>query len=347
MKAIQIVAPGRLELTEKLSRPLCAWEVRVAVAASCVCGSDLKNISAPVLVPQVPGHEFSGVVIEVSTEAESLCQVGDRVTAFPMIGCMKCADCKNSRFRDCVDKLSIGFQLAGSFAEEVIVDSRLVVSLSDGLTYEQGALIEHLSCGYRLAKEIVSHQLQADAHIVLIGDGPIALADLQALRLFGYPNVTLIGKHPLRMGMARRLGAFRVLHLSEIEAVVGRKILPLVDAIIMAAPAEQTLNQLLPLLRPEGLVFPQVSIKSPSILRSLKESKSVFGRAFAYEIGDFTEVMSLIQEGRLESESLITDRIDLLEFVGKFSAMKQHGNRSKTVIINKKLNEIVEGRGHE
>ena len=342
MKAIQIIAPDRLELTEMPSRPLRAREVRIAVAATCLCGSDLKNIGNPVLMPQVPGHEFSGVVVEVSTQARDTVRVGDRVTVFPMLTCMKCAECRRSRFRDCVQKLSLGFQLPGSFAEEVIVEWRQVIHLTDRLTYEQGALVEHLCCGYRLAKEIFGYQLPVDSHIVIIGDGPIALADLQALRLFGHRNITLIGKHSLRMGMARKFGAARVLDLSEIDATTETKSLSLVDVIVMAASADETLNQLLCLLRPRGLVFPQTSIKRPSILRYLKEAEIVLGRAFAYDIGDFTEMMDLIKGGKVDTESLITNRIDLLELAEEFPTFRQKANRLKTVIMNQRLNEICE-----
>lgn len=350
MKAIQVVAPGRLELMELPSRLLKAWEVRIVVASTCVCGSDLKNIRAPVQVPQVLGHEFSGVVVEASPEAKEKLSFGSRVTAFPMIACLECSDCRCGRFRDCARKLSLGFQLPGSFAEEVIVDSRLVVPLADGLTYEQGALVEHLCCGYRVAKEIVSHQVPGDAHIVLIGDGPIALADLQALSLFGYRNITLIGKHSLRMAVAKKLGANRVLALSEVGAAVENRSLAAVDVCVMSASAEQTLQHLLLLLMPRALVFPQTRIRNATLLRYLEDHGVVFGRAFAYEVGDFYEVIGLIKNGKLLTSFLLTNRVDLLQFVEMFPTILKKHEHLKTVIVNRRLNEIVEnyrGASHE
>ena len=342
MKAIQIVAPDRLALTEIPSRPLRAWEARIVVASTCICGSDLKNIHAPVLVPQVPGHEFSGVIVEVSPETQGTLRVGDRVTAFPMMACMQCADCCDGRLRDCAHKLSLGFQLPGAFAEEVIVDSRLVVPLPDELTYDQGALVEHLCCGYRLAKECVKHNLPADSHIVIIGDGPIALADLQAMGLSGYRNITLIGKHRLRMDMALELGASRILAASEIVTSMENKYLAPVDACIMAAPAEQSLEQLLPLLKSHALVFPQTRIKSAAILRHLNDVGIGLGRAFAYELGDFGKVMELVKKGTLHTSTLITNRIDLLDLAEQLPTIRQNYNRAKTVAVNHRLEEIVE-----
>ena len=342
VQAIQIVAPGRLALVELPSRPLRPREVRIAVASACVCGSDLKNIAAPVLVPQVPGHEFSGVVVEVSPETPAALKVGARVTAFPMMVCMQCADCRDNRLRDCAHKLSLGFQLPGAFAEEVIVDSRLVVPLPDTLTYDQGALVEHLCCGHRLAKEFAKHKLAADSHIVIIGDGPIALADVQAGRIAGYRRMTLIGKHRQRMEMARKLGASGIFPASDIDAIVKNRALTPIDACILAAPAEQTLAQLLPLLKSSAVVFPQTRVKNPEILRHMSAAGMVLGRAFAYELADFAEVIGLIENGTLDTTGLITNRIDLLHFAEEFPAIVHKENHCKTAVINHRLEAVIE-----
>src|SRR5581483_3528327 len=101
MKALQLVAPGTLALRELPLRQLGTHEVRVKVAVSCVCGSDLKNSKNPIVLPQVPGHEFSGRVIEIGADSLGKLAIGDRITAFPMIGCMRCTACRAGRFRDC------------------------------------------------------------------------------------------------------------------------------------------------------------------------------------------------------------------------------------------------------
>ena len=77
-------------------------------------------------------------------------------------------------------------------------------------------------------------------------------------------------------------------------------------------------------------------------MRYLKEAEIVLGRAFAYDIGDFTEMMDLIKGGKVDTESLITNRIDLLELAEEFPTFRQKANRLKTVIMNQRLNEICE-----
>ncbi len=341
MRVVQIVAPSELEFTTVEPRPLRPWEVRIAVAVAAVCGSDLKVICDPSSTPMIPGHEFSGAIVEVTVEAQDRFYLGDRVTAFPMISCLTCSPCLEGMFRDCESKISLGFQLPGAFSEEIIVDSRFVIRLDSALSYEQGALVEHLCCGYRLAKEVVSHQLPPNAHIVLIGDGPIAMADLQMLLFFNYQNITLIGKHSLRLNLALKLGAKRALNFREAVSAIKNYNDPIIDVCIYSAPADETLNEVLPLIRSQGIVFPQTRIKGLDILSYLHNSSIRLGRAFAYEFGDFLIVMQLIRDERINTKLLISKRVTLSELPKSISTLHKSKNASKTIIINEYFDATI------
>jgi L-iditol 2-dehydrogenase len=101
MKVLRILNGNKLELVSKNQVALAPWEARLSVVMSLVCGSDLKNIALPSSVDRVPGHEFSGVVTEVSIEARNLLKIGERVSAFPMMPCHLCENCNMQIFRDC------------------------------------------------------------------------------------------------------------------------------------------------------------------------------------------------------------------------------------------------------
>jgi len=327
MKAILLTGPENLVVTELPSRALRSHEIRIKVAASCICGSDLRNLRHPVVLPQVPGHEFSGSVIELGPESSGKLKMGSRVTAFPMMSCMSCPACSSNDFRDCQSKKSLGFQLPGSFAEEVIVDERLAVPLPEGLSYEQGALVEHLCCGYRVAREIQDRQAGAESHIVIIGDGPIALADVQCLCALGFNNITVLGKHSLRLELARPLGAREAL-TAWVTPV------PAIDICVYAAPAEETLEKVIADMKPGGIVFPQTKITSEVILSRMASSGISTGRAFAYLLSDFDEVMTFIERGRLKTENLITTRLALLEVPENYSKFFDKGKHFKILITN-------------
>ena len=341
LKAVEITEPSKLVFKEFPSRPLKEYEIRIKVACTCVCGSDLKNIKNPVKVPQIPGHEFSGEVIETSFVSQNHFSLGKRVTVFPIMGCMKCSACEENNFRDCPKKKSLGFQLPGSFAEEIIVDERFVIPLQDGISYEQGALLEHLCCGYRLMKEISSKRQSSEpVHIVIIGDGPIALADLQVLKAHSYQNITLIGKHENRKKLAKKLGASRIINFT----YFGNRNcdLPPVDICILAADAEEILIHMIPLMMPSSIFYPQTRVKSSTIVEILKKSKISFGRAFAYLLTDFEEMMRLIEAGKINTDLLITTRVSLSEAVEKFNEFYENKNNIKTLIVNENCKSFFE-----
>jgi len=319
MKAIVISDSEKCSVEDVVSAPLKNHEVRVKVKVTCVCGSDLKNFKKPVQIPQIPGHEFSGVVTEIGPNSDGKIKIGERITAFPMMACLKCEACQSGRLRDCEKKLSLGFHLPGSFAEEVVIDERFAIPLIPSITFEQGALVEHICCGHRLSKEVKTHQSNRSAHIVVIGDGPIGLADIQALRAAGYNNITLLGKHDFRMSLALKLGATRAIKKWDSS-------LPKIDVCIHAALAPETMEALANSMNTDAIIFPQTSLA-----KKYPQFKS--GRAFAYSLSDFEEVMSLIENKTYKTDELITQRVSLEKFPEVLPTLFQKNNQFKTVLV--------------
>lgn len=326
MKAIRLVDINKLLLCDLPSRALREYEVRVKVMASGVCGSDLRNFKSASIAPQIPGHEFSGIIVEVRDDSGTL-RVGDRVTAFPMFGCCECTNCLEKNFRDCSSKKSLGFDIPGSFAQEVIIDSRFVVLLSDKISFEEGALVEHLSCGYRLAKEILTKYPDQETQITIIGDGAIALADLQSLKALGYTNLTLLGKHPNRMKFAENLGA-KILSEPQINKYFRTTVC------IFAAPAEKLLHLIIQNMEADSVVYEQSRILDPKIRESIKFQAVNLERAFAYEIQDFLEVMTWMESGKISLHSLVDLRIKLEELPTKFPLLLKKDSYIKALILS-------------
>lgn len=339
LQAIEIIAAGKLALKEVVSRPLRENEIRIEVAYCGVCGSDLKNILNPVQVPQIPGHEFSGKVVEVSDKVSQGIYVNDRVTAFPMMVCMHCKACQNGFYRDCPNKQSLGFQLPGAFAEEIIIDRRLAVKLEDYLSYEEGALIEHLCCGYRLMKEIEADTSDMkNIHIVIIGDGPIALADIQALKSQHYSNITLIGKHKNRTDLAKKLGAIKILHYDSL--IRTKNVLSPIDVCILAAEAaEQMLIPIMDLMKPSTVFYPQTRVKTDEVKELLAKKKIKIGKAFAYFIDDFKKVMELIKDKKIKTDILVTRCMPLSQVANEVPSLYEKENNIKILIKNEQFKD--------
>lgn len=337
MKVLKIASGNKIAVAQTESVKLNPWELRISVALSCICGSDMKSIATPKYENQTPGHEFAGVVSELSVHAADSFNIGDRVTAFPMVPCHLCSNCANKNFRDCDAKKSIGFDLQGSFAEELVVDSRMVIKLPKDLTMSQGALLEHLCCGYRLADDFVNSNIDLDSRIAILGDGPIGLADLQMLILRGYTNLSLYGKYPFRLQFASALGAQEAININALDSynVIDSQH---IDVCIVASPADLLIKKLLSKFYRGGYIFEQTKISDPELRSSLISIGSKMTRAFAYQIGDFTEVMKLIIRGDINTSKLITSKFSLDEVALTYpSLLGKHENIKVAVISNSDL----------
>lgn len=333
MHAIQIKAPGKIEYISCDSTPLKKGEVRIEVAVAAVCGSDIKNIQNPQQLPMIPGHEFSGRVVEIGEDVNEVLKIGDRVTIFPMISCMDCEACNEKRFRDCEKKIGVGFNRSGAFATEVNIDSRFVIPISDDITFEQGALLEHLCCGYRLTQEIINSNKSNGSQILIIGDGPIALADLQFLKNANYNHIFVIGKRKSRLEIFLEMGAEKVFDIDELDALKSLSF----DICIFAAPADSVLSEILSSFKSDAIIYPQTRIRDNSIMDYIKHNGLVLGRAFAYYFEDFKVVMDLILNKQIKTDELISKKISLKEYVDSYSINPMEKERAKTLIFNEQF----------
>ena len=84
-----LVAPGKFEI-KQVPIPICGpSDVLVKVKRAGICGTDIhiyKGHFAAESIPLIPGHEFSGVVAAVGSEASSV-KVGTPVVADINVGC--------------------------------------------------------------------------------------------------------------------------------------------------------------------------------------------------------------------------------------------------------------------
>ena len=338
MKALRISSDNRLRLVVTNRVALAPWEARVSVAVSLVCGSDIKSIRSASSEDRIPGHEFSGVITEISSQASGILNVGDRVTAFPMMPCHSCLNCKKNDFRDCSFKESLGGEVwPGSFSSELIVDARMAVVLPRELSMEQGALLEHLCCAYRFAKEVTESGAHVDAHILIVGDGPIALGNLQMLRLEGYRKITVMGKHLRRLKLAKELGASSVFDVNEI-GFWGLLNQQKIDICVLSAPSEAMILNLSATFNYGASIIEQTRFLDDDLKQVLVSRGFVFRRAFAYHLSDFESVAQLIIAGLIKTDQLVTTRFSMEEFgFGYPDIMAKHKNIKIAIISDQVL----------
>jgi alcohol dehydrogenase len=179
VRAIVYAETGAEPRLREVPEPECPVDgALVAVRATGVCRSDWHAWRGhdPVPLPNIPGHEFAGVVAAVGTAVHAFA-VGDRVTAPFVNGCGRCPWCLAGQAQVCPDQTQPGFTHPGSFAELVAVRAAdfNLVRLPESVDFVTAA---GLGCRFATAYHALTAQsrLAAGEWLVVFGCGGVGLS---------------------------------------------------------------------------------------------------------------------------------------------------------------------------
>lgn len=216
-------------------------EVRVRIAASGICGSDLHVIhgrSNAAVYPVVLGHEGAGVIESVG-EGVALA-VGTRVVVAMGASCGRCARCAVGEAVHCEDpgrgQRLTGFMAdgtarvhhdgtdlhpfvgCGTLAELVVVPAHEVVPIPDDVPFEVAALS---ACGVTTGLGAVFNvaEVTPGQSVLVVGCGGVGLNVIQGCRLAGAGRITAVDTSDAKLELARRFGATDV--ASSLDGLAG------------------------------------------------------------------------------------------------------------------------------
>jgi (R,R)-butanediol dehydrogenase / meso-butanediol dehydrogenase / diacetyl reductase len=205
MLAARYLGPNRIETEEVAIPTIGKGDALVQVEACGFCGSDISIMAGThprAKAPLIVGHELSGRVVQVGNSAGGL-QVGDRVTAFPLISCGICHACTHGNPHVCRKLRLFGFDVDGGMAEFVKLPIQSLVKLPPEMPAKIGALIEPLA----VAVHGVARSSLQDVNIaVVLGAGPIGLLTALVAQARGVPQVIISDVLPGRLNLAKTLG---------------------------------------------------------------------------------------------------------------------------------------------
>ncbi len=195
-----------------------AGQVKIEVANTGICGSDLhilhSDIAIPVRPPVITGHEFSGTIAEVGEGVEGW-KVGDRVvseTAFSYCGV--CVHCREGYYNLCNERRTLGYWYDGAFAPYTIVPAARLHALPSELSFLEGALMEPLACVTHATMELT--RIEPRDWVLVSGPGAVGLATLQVAKAHN-ARVMVAGTDvdAERMKKAEALGADLVVNVQK------------------------------------------------------------------------------------------------------------------------------------
>jgi len=183
--------------------------VIIKVMATGICRSDWHGWmghDSDVQLPQVPGHELAGIVVEVGKNVRNW-QKGDRVTLPFCCGCGYCPQCNTGNQQICDNYFQPGFTAWGSFAQYVHIayaDVNLV-RLPAAMSFEAAAV---LGCRFITAYRgiVAQGKLQPGHWVAIHGCGGVGLSALMIAKAIGAQTIA-VDIDDTKLAFAKSLGA--------------------------------------------------------------------------------------------------------------------------------------------
>lgn len=340
-----------------------AGEVRVRVAASGVCHSDLSARNGVMMMqtPAVLGHEGAGVVEAVGPGVTTV-RPGDHVLVCWVPQCGRCFFCLRGEGHLCeqatVTMASGGLldgttrfrsggghlhQMAatGTFAEVVVVPETGVVPLPPDLDLTVAAL---LGCSVLTGVGAVlrTASVAAGDTVAVVGCGGVGLNVVQGARIAGAGRIIAVDTNPAKLDLAVRFGATDVVDAGAGDAVSGVMGLTAqrgVDAGFEVVGLQRTIDQTITMTRRGGQAVVvgvpamDVTVTIPAFFGLVLASKTVKGCWYGSSNPrrDVPVLLDHYLGGRLLLDELVSRRITLDDVNDALDGMET-GDAARCVI---------------
>ncbi len=238
---------GRVELRELAVPRLRAGEALVRIHCAGICNTDLELLAGYYGFRGVPGHEFTGTVVQGSRK-----WLGRRVVGEINAGCGRCARCTKGMQKHCPRRRVLGILgQPGVLAEFAAVPEENLHAAPRALTDREAVFCEPLAAACEILEQV---RIPPGERAAVLGDGKLGLLCAQALAAAG-ARVTVFGRHPGRANWLARLG-IRLLCGEKRPAHAFR-------FVVEATGSAQGLNEALHLVMPLGTVILKSTIHEP------------------------------------------------------------------------------------
>ena len=335
MKAAYYQGNKEIEVGESRIHPPGPGEVRLDVAFCGICGTDLHiyqgHMDQRVDIPQVIGHEMSGLIAEIGPQVTGW-QPGDRVVVRPLDPCRHCPACRAGHAHICHNLKFLGIDTPGAFQGSWTVPAHTLHRLPGDLPLDQAALIEPLAVA---CHDVRRAELQPGQDVVVIGGGPIGLlVSLVARHAGARVLVSEINAH--RLALARELGfdAADPRQADLAQLVMDRTSSAGADVVFEVSGSAAGAAVMTQLLRTRGrIVVVAIFAQSPPVdLHRFFWRELELRGARVYEPQDFVQAIDLAAAGTLPIERLISIRRPLEELQRAFDEIESSTNVMKVLI---------------
>ncbi|HZJ16016.1 MAG TPA: zinc-binding alcohol dehydrogenase family protein [Chthoniobacteraceae bacterium] len=324
MKAISLDQPQHFRAID-LPEPAAptAGEALVRVHRIGICGTDYSGYLGKMpffSYPRIPGHELGVEVLAVGEGVTNLIP-GDRCSVEPYMNCQQCFACRRGNSNCCENLKVIGVMSDGGMRERMILPARKLHP-ANSLTAEQCALVETLAIGCHAVNRGAS---QPGEHVLVIGAGPIGLSVIEFAKLSGAHTI-VADINAQRLEFVRgTMGVPDTIHISgdgaaldQLREMTGGA---LAQVVIDATGSNKSMSECFQFASFTGrVIYVGITQQEVSFLHAPivhRRELTVMASRNAHP-DDFARIISLIENGRIDTRPWITHYAKFDELIAVF-----------------------------
>lgn len=337
MKAVVLKKTNDLAVIDVPIPEISRDQALVRMTHCGICGSDIRYLrgdnpwAKQTLGHKLPspeniilGHEVTGVVERVGEECDQSL-VGKRVALIAFGTCGECFFCKRGEEQLCTQTQHLGHGAGwgesdyyyGGMAEYVPVLAKWLYPLPDNVSNEAGSLLDPL--GVAVHGTGVARVSEGET-VLIIGGGPVGALAVPVAKDRGADKVVLVDISEPVLEVATQMGTD--LALNPVKEDVASLVKELSDGIgprVILDTIGVDLERYLPMLARGGRYVTMTVTDEPQEFRtiSLAGERSI-SSSCNFQFSDYHRAMALLEEGKINTDAIITHRYPLDEALEAF-----------------------------
>ena len=313
-------------------------QVLVKIMKIGVCGSDIHVYHGThpfTSYPVTHGHEVSAKVVSCGANVSGFHE-GQRVTIEPQVYCGKCYPCTHGKYNLCEELKVMGFQTTGTASEYFAVDASKVTPLPDGMTFNEGAMIEPLAVTVHAAKRFP--ELEGSKAVVL-GAGPIGILLAQSCKALGAAQVMVTDVSDYRLQLAKKCGAdfvYNTLNKDFGEAMIESFGPDKADVIYDCAGNDITMGQAIKYARKGStIILVAVFSKMATVdLAVLNDHELDLNTSMMYRHEDYVDAIRLVGESKIQLKPLMSKHFAFKDYLQAYQYIDDNRETTMKVLID-------------
>ncbi len=361
-----------LEIEDVTMDPPGKGEVKVRIAATAICHSDIHSFKGEHGVPKLPavgGHEVAGYVDEVGKDVTSVKPGDPVIVSLESSGCGKCFYCTLGFPQRCQERhprmrrpghftglaapgrytnsrgqrlYQFGGPSIAGFVEYTVTGEKHLVKVPENMPLDRAAL---LACGVMTGYGAVVHRAQVKpfSSVIVMGTGGVGLNSIQAARLSGANPIIGVDVLDTKLEAARSFGATHTINVKKekdpVEAAYDLTSGRGADYVFVTVGGIEPLRQGFMMSGWRGMTV-IIGHAGDETLSDFEPTDFIGGERMLTGAGmqsgrfvlDIPHFVQLYQEGQLKLDELITGRYPL-EQINEAIESSESGEALRNVIM--------------